>query len=93
MPSIIYGQTLLALVRGKAEVQVFQVVAEMLEDNVIPTTETINNVFFELSKLASYKVSLSCLVVNCMIFEMIVDYGRNLEPLQSLSSSLRTCGL
>ena len=56
IPPIIYGQCLVALARGGAEVQVYQVLCEMLESGVAPNLITIDNIILELSSRGAYKI-------------------------------------
>ena len=53
---VIYGQCLVALARGGAEVQAYQVLCEMLESGVAPNLVTMDNIILELSSRGAYKV-------------------------------------
>lgn len=61
LPSIIYGQTLVVLAKGGAESQTFQLICDMLEAGVTPTTTTLDHTFLELSKRGAYKAMMSVL--------------------------------
>ena len=56
IPPVIYGQCLVALARGGAEVQAYQVLCEMLESGVAPNLVTMDNIILELSSRGAYKV-------------------------------------
>jgi hypothetical protein len=54
IPSIIYGQVLANLAHCGAEISVYQLMCEMLENEASFTDTTIDYVFFETAKIGSY---------------------------------------
>ena len=110
LPDIVYGQTVIALAKLGAETQSYQLVCDMLEAGerelricfqlvslhagCVFTPQTLDNIFLELSKIASHrilitilaqlhrhKITISTLALNAMInaCHKAQDYSAALE--------------
>ncbi len=83
LPSIIYGQTIVTLAKGGVEAELFQVVCEMLEDGIIPSTLTVNLLMLELSKRGAYKTMI-------IIVEQLHRYSISISNM-AINSILNAC--
>lgn len=83
LPSVVYGQALVTFAKGGAEAQSFQLVCDMLEEGVVPTPLTLDNIFMELSKGGSFHVMLA-------IIEQLQRY-RILVSNAALNALLNAC--
>ena len=83
LPSIIYGQTIVTLARCGVEAELFQVVCEMLEDGIIPSTLTVNLLMLELSKRGAHKTMV-------IIAERLHRYGISISN-KAINSMLNAC--
>lgn len=83
LPSIIYGQTIVTLAKGGVEAELFQVICEMLEDGIVPSTLTVNLLMLELSKRGAYKTMI-------IIVDQLYRYGISTSNM-ALNSILNAC--
>jgi pentatricopeptide repeat protein len=61
LPAIVYGQAVVGLAKLGAESQTYQTVCDMLEAGWSPTEQTLDNVFLELSRIASHRAAIAIL--------------------------------
>ena len=83
IPEIVYGQIISNLAQGGAEAQVYQILCEILENNIKINDATLDHVFLNLAKVGGYNILMK-------INDLLYRHGINL-PTKSANSILNAC--